>query len=278
VLVIPIKADNVDDIIAVGVDEIRIYRATSLAGTYTLVGTVTLIPGQEDYEFVDENGLPSHYYESTYYDTTKTLESPKSNPVLGSPIIGPLGLLNVDNVRNLTDFAGVTNLSDTKLGQLIFRAESLLQRFADRYGGWATQVAGNQTLAIAARLLLEELYLRSLPAARAAQALGLVSEKIGSYMYSKPRGMKTSATTGDPWDIRQYFSPEVIDALRTLVVVSPTKVTMNTTFLFPQLDPIVDVPTGFFIRPYWDGIDEELTIGTPLHNSRTQRVIIAPQR
>src|SRR5437588_5256533 len=278
--IIPIKAHDVSVLLAAGIDTIRIYRDTSPTGTFSSppIGSIALVQGQEDYEFVDETGLATHYYESTYYDTGRLLESPKSNPVLGGPLNGPLGMLNIDNVRELTDFPGVANLSDIKIGQLIYRAESLLQRFANRYGGWANSVPGFiQTQTTAALLLLEELYIRSTPSARTGAALGIMTEKIGSYSYSRRLKQQQSKDPVNPWDIRQYFSPEVIDALRTIVAVSPTAVTTKTTQVFPQLQPVIDIPTGFEIKPYWDGIDEELMWGTePLHNwrSRLQRIVL----
>jgi hypothetical protein len=284
--IVGIKARDVTDLMAAGINQIRIYRDISSSGAFAgpPVATINLVAGQEDYEYVDQTGTANNWYESTFYNSTTLLESPHSGAIPGGPLTGPIGVLNVDYVREMTDFPALANLSDLKIGGLIFRAEAMLQRLADRYGGWASGIPNfvqNQTTA--ARLLLEEIWMRSLPSARMSQALGLMSEKIGTYSYSRRARGQGQVTTAqsDPWDARQLFSPELWDLLRTLVSTSPTKVDMTTTMVFPQLDPTQQFSTGFEIVPYWDGIDEELLFGgDPLHNyiNGVRRVIIYPER
>lgn len=260
--------------------QIRIYRDTAQNGPFSPppIGVVNLVADQTDYEFFDPAGNNSSWYKASYYNPAGPLESNPTPAMLGGPLVGPLGVLTPDVVRSDTDFAGLANLSDTRLGQYIFRAESMLQRFADRYGGWNSGVPNfTQTLTMLARIVLEELWVRSSPGARTANALGTTMEKIGTYTYQR---RQQSTSNLSPWDIRTWFSPEVVDALRTIVSISPTKVRMQTSLVFSMLDPIPDPTLPFEMRPYWDGLDEELLIGNdPLHQSQgTRRVIIYPQR
>jgi hypothetical protein len=53
-------------------DNLRIYRASSYAGAYTLLQTVPLVTGQTLYPVIDNDGTATHCYRFTYYKSTAT--------------------------------------------------------------------------------------------------------------------------------------------------------------------------------------------------------------
>lgn len=76
-LVIPVP--NVDEIYGTSAnryDSIRLYRAPSRGGTYTLVTTIPLTPGDTVYPFVDGSGALSSWYKVTFYNSALALETP----------------------------------------------------------------------------------------------------------------------------------------------------------------------------------------------------------
>jgi hypothetical protein len=58
---------------------INVYRATSLGGTYTSIGMVTLVAGTYHYSYSDANGTLNHWYKFCYWHAPAT-ESAKSDP------------------------------------------------------------------------------------------------------------------------------------------------------------------------------------------------------
>jgi len=71
-------------------NKIKIYRATSLTGTYTEIGAspIDLDPDNPDNttNYEDTAGLATDYYKISYYNSTTTVESDKSDPIPGSGI------------------------------------------------------------------------------------------------------------------------------------------------------------------------------------------------
>lgn len=70
-------------------DYVRVYRSTTgTAGPYVQITTAaTALPLQADkttYQFVDPSGSPNYYYKTSYYSTTKGIESSLSNAFQGA--------------------------------------------------------------------------------------------------------------------------------------------------------------------------------------------------
>lgn len=56
-------------------DKMRLYRASTRGGTYTLVTTVTLVSGTTTYSYTDSSGLTSSWYKVTLYNSSTTNET-----------------------------------------------------------------------------------------------------------------------------------------------------------------------------------------------------------
>ncbi len=59
---------------------IRVYRASSLTGTYSVIDTVTLVSGTYYYSYADSGGDLNKWYKYSFYHTTTDAESDKSSP------------------------------------------------------------------------------------------------------------------------------------------------------------------------------------------------------
>jgi len=69
-LYIPIA--SVDEFIGTGsnqFDSIKLYRAVSRGGTYSLVTTITLVAGDTVYTYTDTTGVSTSWYKITYYNS-----------------------------------------------------------------------------------------------------------------------------------------------------------------------------------------------------------------
>ena len=68
-------------------DVVLVYRAPAKGGPYTHLtvppGGIELNVGTTVYEFVDEDGTDDHWYKTSYYNTTTSAESPRSEPIRG---------------------------------------------------------------------------------------------------------------------------------------------------------------------------------------------------
>lgn len=67
-------------------DQVKFYRATSLAGTYSVVATVALDVDNDERKtyYDDTTGLTSYYYKISFYHSVSAVESTLSDPVKGS--------------------------------------------------------------------------------------------------------------------------------------------------------------------------------------------------
>lgn len=67
-------------------DQIKIYRATSVSGSYSLLATVDLdVDNDELATFYDDTtGLATHYYKTSAYHSVSTLESALSDSIAGT--------------------------------------------------------------------------------------------------------------------------------------------------------------------------------------------------
>jgi hypothetical protein len=254
VIVLHLRARDVDALISQNYDTIKVYRDVAAGGSFnTLIGTVyPLVMGQEFYDFVDNSGNLTNFYELSYYRSIDALESGKSVPFSPSPASGPLGILTVDFVRNTTDIPGVANLDASKVSELIVRTETELFNYANRFGGLNTGAANySVVMPLVGRLLLEEIYLRSRPTARTRIANGLASERIGSYSYTT-RGI-------DPGDAG-YWTAEIENLLVPFLIGNRFQTHITTTRVFKEL-PTRDKSTSVSVRRWHDLEDIQLLSG-----------------
>jgi hypothetical protein len=75
ILEIPVQPDITN--LITYYQQIKVYRASTYDGTYSLVGTITLVADQSLYPFVDNSGLLTDVYKFSYYKTTGPVESDK---------------------------------------------------------------------------------------------------------------------------------------------------------------------------------------------------------
>ena len=249
-IVLHLRARDVDALISQGYDTIKVYRDVSAIGPFsTLIGTVTpLVSGQEFYDFVDNSGTSSNFYEFSYYRSVDAVESAKSIAFNPGPVVGPLGVLTVDFVRNTTDIPAIANLDASKVGEFILRAETEIINYTNRFGGLNVGAVGySTTMPIIARLVLEEIYLRSGAKARARAAYGLASERIGSYSYTT-----RANDSGDAG----YWTAEIISLLTPFLLGTRLQTTITTTRVFKEGRVHEDVP-GVKEKHYHNRLDSE---------------------
>jgi hypothetical protein len=105
---------TVDEIanVLLNFDVERVYRSTTgESGVYTVLDTVALVAGQEDYEYDDTSGDTSYYYKTSHYNTSTTEESDKSDPYSVASAQDPaLSVITVDELKELYLFG--LDLSD----------------------------------------------------------------------------------------------------------------------------------------------------------------------
>jgi hypothetical protein len=255
-IILQIEITDIESVIA-QYDHLHVYSDTSPVGSFTtLAASIVLNASQNVYVYEDPSTLVPLWYQTTFYDSITDTESARRDPFQGILSLGPLKLLTIDYVRAMTDFPVIQALPDAKIGELIVRSESMLQRFADRNGGWNASYPNFSLLSrMLARLLLEEIWVRSSPTLRVAQASGYTMERQGTYEYRRVAAKVPAASVST--SLADYFSPENMDVLRVLVNLSPTRVFVQTTSVFRQMHshPNRD---GIEVRPWWDGVDEEL--------------------
>jgi hypothetical protein len=260
-IILRIFVQDIAEVIA-NYNQIRIYRDTSEAGAFSTVdGNVTLVAGTTKYVYNDTDGLPTHWYKLSYFHTGTSAESSKSGPYRGVPSSGELGLVTTSYIKANTDFEELRATDDSKVAELIIRAESLLNRYAQAFGGFLTSKLNySVNMPIAVRLLLEELWLRGKSGIREQKARGYTRERIGTYEYTI--GSTTSEDKGYIYTILGYFTPEIYSIIN-YYLAAKTRVFMKTTQIFPELAPVEgDILTpdslGIAIRPYHDYLDIEI--------------------
>lgn len=92
-------------------DTARIYRATSEAGSYSLLASQTIT----DVSYYDPTGTTSHWYKIDFYDTTNSAASSLSSAIQGGTFTG---YCTVEDVRNMTNLT-INDVSDSQLACLI---------------------------------------------------------------------------------------------------------------------------------------------------------------
>ena len=97
-------------------DSLKVYRATTVDGSYAEITTPStrpaLVAGQIVYEYIDSTGDPDYYYKSSYYNSATTQESSLSDAVQGEGDAA-LDIISVDEMKtnylfglDLTDDSG----------------------------------------------------------------------------------------------------------------------------------------------------------------------------
>jgi hypothetical protein len=270
-IILGIRVSNINEVLT-QFDVIRVYRDIAPDGGFTNppIGTIQMVVGQMDYEYLDAEGNDTHWYAADYYHTTPpNVVSDKSIPFKGIPATGPLGILTPDYIRASTDFPALAAMSDTKLWSYIWRAEALIYSWAQQYGGFCTEdkLYWDVMARIGALMVVEQLYITGNPASRARAASGVKSEKIGSYSYtlSDSSYETTSAAAANPY----AFGAEPLAIFSNYTCGTSSMIHMKTTQVFPELAPIpgyVLTPqyAGVEVRPWHDFTDLELKRGVLL--------------
>ena len=66
-----VVVEEITAVMDAGYTVIRVYTDTSSSGDFTtLDGTITLVAGQESYEYTDLEGVAATWYKTAYYGTT----------------------------------------------------------------------------------------------------------------------------------------------------------------------------------------------------------------
>jgi hypothetical protein len=266
-IILGIRVTNVAEVLA-QYNQIRIYRDDVQGGTFTnQIGIIPLVAGTTDYEFTDNAGDSTSWYKASYYSTAQTIESDLSPAFKGVPLEGPLGLLTPNYLRANTDFVALAALSDSKLSEYIWRAETIIQNYAAQYGGVCTDIANYQVMMpIVAKMIVEQLFLTTSPQARAQAVSGFKQERIGSYQYTRftaaeQQSVQTTSTGPIP--------PEAMAILDAFVCGTSSRVHMKTTQVFPEInaipgDPLTPALVGVEIRPWHEFTDLQLRGGRVL--------------
>jgi hypothetical protein len=271
-IILGIRVSNVNDVIT-QFDVIRIYREDAQDASFAgpPIGTIQLVASKIDYEYLDQSGQDTHWYSASYYQTTvPQVESEKSTPFKGIPANGPLGILTPDYIRANTEFPGLAALSDTRLWNYIWRAESLMYSWSMQYGGFCTEGKENWAVMsrIAGLMVVEQLYITTDASSRVRRVSGVKSEKIGSYSYTMADEGTTSTQTTD-YNDPYAFGAEPLAILGYYTCGTTSLVHMKTTQVFPELAPIAGYPltpqyVGVEVRPWHDFTDLELLRGVLL--------------
>lgn len=130
-----ITVEDVGAVIAAGYTIIRVYTDTSETGTFvTLDGTVTLVAGQESYEYTDLDGVTATWYKTAYFGAAVG-ESDKSAARKGET---SAAYATVKELRAQINKAGTT--TDVELALILDAASESIDRFCNRPDGFVSIV------------------------------------------------------------------------------------------------------------------------------------------
>ena len=97
--------DDIDDVLGVPYDQIKVYRSTTgESGAFTELTVpstrIALVAGTTVYEFTDTNGDADFWYTITYFHSTSLLESSQSTPIPG--VEDPaLSIISIEEVKTI---------------------------------------------------------------------------------------------------------------------------------------------------------------------------------
>lgn len=130
-----ITVEDVGAVITAGYTIIRIYTDTSETGTFvTLDGTVTLVAGQESYEYTDIDGVTATWYKTAYFGVGAG-ESDKSAARKGET---SAAYATVKELRGQINKDGTT--TDVELALILDAVSETIDRFCNRPDGFVSIV------------------------------------------------------------------------------------------------------------------------------------------
>lgn len=133
-------------------ESIRVYRASSLTGTYSVVGTVTLVSGTFYYSYADSSGDLNKWYKYSFYHSTGPAESDLSSPFR----VEGVTRLRARQAALAKYGAGIvlvnTGTDSNKITTADYRVKTTLFRDDRGKGTWLWPTTGNN--AEKARLIL----------------------------------------------------------------------------------------------------------------------------
>lgn len=100
---LPISAPDIDQAIADGYTVVRVYSSATRDGSYSLLGTVTLVADDTAYTYSDTTGTATTWYRTAYYGATPG-EATQSEPF---PAYGATVYTLLQMVRDVTSFMGL---------------------------------------------------------------------------------------------------------------------------------------------------------------------------
>jgi len=131
-----IKVEDVD-LILTEYDVVRVYRATSETGSYSVIDTVTLLPAIEEYTYLDTTGTSTNWYKLSYYNTSSAQESSLSGPFRGGATqIPTIVSTNIEeNIREAIDDTDPDDyeFEDAAISRAVDRAVTFYSRFKPHY-------------------------------------------------------------------------------------------------------------------------------------------------
>lgn len=138
--VVSILVTTITEALAVGYDQIKVYRSATETGTYTEISTastrVSLVAGTTFYQFVDLTGDSSFFYQTSFYRSSDGVESSRS-AAGNAADEGALDIITIDEVKqyylfglDLTDDAG-NPFPDSSYVHWIRSAVSMLETRLD---------------------------------------------------------------------------------------------------------------------------------------------------
>lgn len=131
-----IKVENVDDI-RLHYNVVRIYRATSETGTYSVIDTVTLLAAIEEYTYLDATGTSTNWYKLSYYNTSSAQESTLSDAFRGGATQIPTVVsTNIEeNIREAIDDTDPDDyeFEDAIISRAVSRAVTYYSRLKPHY-------------------------------------------------------------------------------------------------------------------------------------------------
>lgn len=130
-----ITVEDVGAVITAGYTIIRVYTDTSETGTFvTLDGTVTLVSGQESYEYTDLDGVTATWYRTAYFGVGPG-ESDKSAARKGET---SAAYATVKELRGQINKASTT--TDVELALALDAVSEAIDKFCNRPDGFASIV------------------------------------------------------------------------------------------------------------------------------------------
>lgn len=120
-----ITVEDIDSIL-LHYDVVRVYRATSETGSYSVIDTVTLVAGTTDYAYLDATGISTYYYKTSYYNTSSEQESSLTDAIRGGATqIPTIASTNIEeNIRERIDDTDATDyeFEDAAISRAVDRA------------------------------------------------------------------------------------------------------------------------------------------------------------